>query len=120
MIGVMVAPLIVTADLPTLVSETDSVCELFSCTVPKFRLDGEALSPATFSVKFCAVVVTTLVAERTMGNAPEERVGVPASVLGAGATTGADWKMPAAARRRQTPRCRPRGCPSRRAATPLR
>ena len=62
MLGVILAPLIVTVDVPTLVSVKESECELFSWTVPKFRLEGEALSPATVSVKFCVVVVTALVA----------------------------------------------------------
>src|ERR1035441_2486840 len=75
----MLTPLMVTADLPMFVSVTDSVCELFRYTVPKFRGDGEVLSPATFRVKFCVFVVTTLVAVKTIGNVPAT-LGVPESV----------------------------------------
>jgi hypothetical protein len=60
-------------------SVTDIVCELFRYTVPKFRGDGERLSPATVRVKFCGVVVTALVAEKTIGNVPAT-LGVPESV----------------------------------------
>src|ERR1017187_7287492 len=53
----MLTPLMVTVDLPMFLSVTDIVCELFRYTVPKFRGDGERLSPATVRVKFCGVVV---------------------------------------------------------------
>src|ERR1035438_7917796 len=75
----MLTPLMDTVDLPRFLSVTDIVCELFTYTVPKFRGDGDTLSPATVRVKFCGVVVTTLVAVKTIGNVPAT-LGVPASV----------------------------------------
>src|SRR5450631_2320158 len=75
----MLTPPMVTVDLPRFLSVTDIVCDLFTYTVPKFRLDGERLSPATLRVKFCGVVVTGLVAVNTTGNVPAT-IGVPESV----------------------------------------
>jgi hypothetical protein len=80
--GVMLSPVMVTVDGPTLVTVTVKVDDPFRYNVPKLKFCGETFSPETLSVKFCCVAVIALVAVSTSGKLPPafgipERVAVP-------------------------------------------